>query len=44
MLGLCYVSNGQNAKAKQSMETFIAKAAADDPDLSTAKEMLAYLK
>ncbi|MGE0642005.1 MAG: tetratricopeptide repeat protein [Thermoanaerobaculia bacterium] len=44
MLGMCYVSNGQNAKAKQSMETFIAKAAADDPDLATAKEMLAYLK
>jgi hypothetical protein len=26
------------------MEAFIAKAAADDPDLATAKEMMAFLK
>lgn len=44
MLGMCYVSEGNNAKAKRSMETFLEKAAADDPDVSTAKEMLAYLK
>ena len=44
MLGMCYVSESANAKAKQSLETFLAKAAADDPDVATAKEMLAYLK
>ena len=26
MLGMCYVSEGNNAKAKEAMETFIAKA------------------
>lgn len=44
MLGTCYISEGNNAKAKQSLETFIARAPSDDPDLATAKEMLAYLK
>jgi Tfp pilus assembly protein PilF len=44
MLGMCYVSEGNNAKAKQAIETFISKADSDDPDLATAKEMLAYLK
>ena len=44
MLGMCYASEGNNAKAKAAMETFIAKADSDDPDLATAKEMMAYLK
>jgi Tfp pilus assembly protein PilF len=44
MLGMCYVSEGNNAKAKEAIENFIAKADSDDPDLGTAKEMLAYLK
>lgn len=44
MLGMCYVSEGSNAKAKEAIEKFIAKADSDDPDLGTAKEMLAYLK
>ena len=44
MLGMCYVSEGNNAKAKEAIESFIAKADSDDPDLATAKEMLAYLK
>jgi len=44
MLAMCYVSEGKNALAKENMETFIAKAAADDPDLQTAKEMIPYLK
>jgi len=44
MLGMCYVSEGNNAKAKEAMEAFLAKADSDDPDLATAKEMLAYLK
>lgn len=44
MLGMCYISQGENAKAKQHLESFIAVAAADDADLATAKEMLSYLK
>jgi tetratricopeptide (TPR) repeat protein len=44
MLGMCYVGQGENAKAKQHMESFVAAAAPDDPDLATAKEMLSYLK
>lgn len=44
MLGMCYVSEGNNPKAKEAIEKFIAKADSDDPDLGTAKEMLAYLK
>ncbi len=44
MLGMCYINQGDTAKAKQELETFIATASADDPDLGTAKEMLAYLK
>ncbi len=44
MLGMCYISQGQNAKAKEHLESFIAVAAADDADAATAKEMLSYLK
>jgi len=44
MLGMCYISQGENAKAKQHLESFIAVAAADDADAATAKEMLSYLK
>ncbi|MEO8197122.1 MAG: tetratricopeptide repeat protein [Thermoanaerobaculia bacterium] len=44
MLGMCYISQGENAKAKQHLEAFIAVAAADDADATTAKEMLSYLK
>ncbi len=44
MLGMCYISQGENAKAKEHLESFIATAAADDTDLATAKEMLSYIK
>ena len=44
MLGMCYISQGNNAKAKQHLESFIAVADADDADAVTAKEMLSYLK
>ncbi len=44
MLGMCYINQNDTAKARQELETFIANAAADDPDLATAKEMLSYLK
>ena len=44
MIGMCFVSEGKNADAKAAMEKFIAKAPADDPDLATAKEMMAFLK
>jgi tetratricopeptide (TPR) repeat protein len=44
MIGMCLVAEGKNAEAKAAMEAFIAKAAADDPDLATAKEMMAFLK
>jgi tetratricopeptide (TPR) repeat protein len=43
MLGMCYVSTGEGAKAKQHLETFIGMAPSD-PDAATAKEMLAYIK
>jgi tetratricopeptide (TPR) repeat protein len=44
MIAMCYASESKNAKAKEFMEKFIAKAPADDPDVATAKEMLPYLK
>jgi tetratricopeptide (TPR) repeat protein len=44
MLGMCYIGQGENAKAKQHLEAFLAVAAADDADATTAKEMLSYLK
>ena len=44
MLGMCYIGQGENAKAKQHLEAFLAVAAADDADAATAKEMLSYLK
>lgn len=44
MLGMCLINQGDTTRAKQELETFIATASADDPDLGTAKEMLAYLK
>lgn len=44
MLGMCYIGQGENAKAKGHLEAFIAVAEADDADAQTAKEMLAYLK
>lgn len=43
MLGMCYVSSGDSAKAKQHLETFLAMAPGD-ADAATAKEMLGYLK
>lgn len=42
-LGLCYVNAGNSAKAKETFEKYLALAPADDPDMATAKEMLAYL-
>ncbi|MEO7793912.1 MAG: carboxypeptidase-like regulatory domain-containing protein [Thermoanaerobaculia bacterium] len=44
MLGMCFISQGENAKAKEHLEAYIAVAAADDADAKTAKEMLSYLK
>jgi len=44
MLGMCYISQGDNKEAKEHLEAFIAVAAADDADATTAKEMLSYLK
>ncbi len=44
MIGMCFISQGENVKAKQHLESFIAAASADDADLATAKEMLSYLK
>lgn len=42
-LGLCYVSAGESAKAKDTFTKYLEVAPADDPDLATAKEMLEYL-
>lgn len=44
MLGMCFISQGENAKAREHMEAFIAVAEAGDADAATAKEMLSYLK
>ncbi len=43
LLGLCYVNMGQNAKAKEHFEKFVAMAP-NDPEAAAAKEMLQYLK
>jgi tetratricopeptide (TPR) repeat protein len=43
LLGLCYVNMGNNAKAKEHFEKFIAMAP-NDPEAAAAKEMLQYLK
>jgi len=43
MLGMCYVSSGDSAKAKEHLETFLAMAP-EDADAATAKEMLNYIK
>ena len=42
-LGLCYISLGENAKAKEHLETFIAMVP-DDPEVAAAKDMLGYLE
>lgn len=42
MLGLSYTNLGQDAKAKEHLEKFLAEAP-DDPDAATAQEMLKYL-
>ncbi|HEY8021901.1 MAG TPA: tetratricopeptide repeat protein [Thermoanaerobaculia bacterium] len=42
MLGLCYVNQGDSAKAKEYLSKFI-QLAPTDPDVKTAKEMLASL-
>lgn len=44
MLGMCFISQGENAKAREHLEAFIAVAEAGDADAATAKEMLSYLK
>lgn len=44
MLGMCHISQGNNAKAKEHLEAYIAVAEAGDADAATAKEMLSYLK
>ena len=44
MLGMCYISQGENKKAKEHLEAFIAVAESGDADAATAKEMLSYLK
>src|SRR5688572_12163013 len=43
LLGLCYVNTGNNAKAKEHFEKFVAMAP-NDPEAAAAKEMLQYLK
>jgi tetratricopeptide (TPR) repeat protein len=42
MLGLSYVNTGDNAKAKEHFNRFLALAP-NDPDATTAKEMLSFL-
>ncbi len=44
MLGMCFISQGENAKAREHLQAFIAVAEAGDADAATAKEMLSYLK
>ena len=43
LLGLALASSGQNAKAKEHIESFL-KLAPNDPDAKEAQEMLGYLK
>lgn len=43
VLGLALASSGNNAKAKEHIETFL-KLAPNDPDAKEAQEMLGYLK
>jgi tetratricopeptide (TPR) repeat protein len=42
-LGLCYASSGENSKARAAFERFL-ELAPDDPEATTVKEMLSYLK
>ena len=42
-LGLCYASAQENGNARVAFETFL-ELAPDDPEASTVKEMLSYLK
>lgn len=43
MLGLCYVSEGANDKAKEHLNRFL-ELAPNDPDATTAQEMLNYIE
>lgn len=42
-IGLDHLSKGENAQARQELQTFIDQAP-DDPEAATAKEMLAYIE
>ncbi|MDH3744174.1 MAG: tetratricopeptide repeat protein [Acidobacteriota bacterium] len=42
-LGLCYVNRGNNAKALANLQAFLAKAPENDPERSSAAEMLQFL-
>lgn len=42
MMGLSYVNLGENAKAKEHLQRFV-ELAPDDPDATTAQEMINYL-
>ncbi|MEM7351749.1 MAG: tetratricopeptide repeat protein [Acidobacteriota bacterium] len=42
-LGLCFVSLGENPKAKEHLQQFIDMAPPEDPEIATAKDMLGYL-
>jgi tetratricopeptide (TPR) repeat protein len=42
LLGLIYINEGNNARAKELLNRFLV-IAPDDPDAATAKEMIAYL-
>jgi tetratricopeptide (TPR) repeat protein len=42
MLGLAYANSGDNAKAKEHLKRFL-ELAPDDPEATTASEMLAYM-
>ena len=43
MLGMCHINRGENADAREHFEAFLAMAP-NDPDATTAKEMLSYIK
>ncbi len=43
MLGLCYVSEGANAEAKEHLNRFL-ELDPEDPDAATAQEMLKYVE
>ncbi len=43
-LGICHISLGDNAKAKAHLQKFIEMAPEGDPEVATARDMVAYLE